>query len=180
MGKNIVAPKNAVVIDGTGKWITPGIIDVHSHLGVYSSPSVEALHDGNEMTSPITSQVWAEHSIWTQDPQFPKALAGGVTTLHILPGSANLFGGRGVTIKNISSRTVQGMKFPDAPYSLKMACGENPKRVYGKEKKQAPGSRMGNFAGYRQTWIKAKEYQRKKIQRRPRKRFTDGNASGSS
>ena len=78
------------------------------------------------MTNPNTAEVWAEHSIWPQDPQFDLALAGGVTTMQILPGSANLFGGRGVTVKNVPSRTEQGMKFPGAPYGLKMACGENP------------------------------------------------------
>ncbi len=146
-----------VVIDAQGKFITPGLIDVHSHLGDYPSPAYAPHSDGNEATSPVTAEVWAEHSVWPQDPQFPLALAGGVTTLQILPGSANLFGGRSVTLKNVSSRTVQGMKFPGAPYGLKMACGENPKRVYG-TRKQSPATRMGNFAGYRQAWIKAQEY----------------------
>ena len=146
------------VIDAEGKWVTPGIIDVHSHLGNYPSPSYRGSSDGNEATSPVTSEVWAEHSVWPQDPQFPLALAGGVTTLQVLPGSANLFGGRSVTVKNVWSRTVQGMKFPGAPYGLKMACGENPKRVYGR-KGSAPSTRMGNFAGYREAWIDALEYQ---------------------
>jgi imidazolonepropionase-like amidohydrolase len=160
IGKQIYIPTGAQVIDGNGKWVSPGLIDVHSHLGVYPSPEHEANQDGNEISSPNTAQVWAEHSVWTQDPQFTLALAGGVTSIQILPGSANLFGGRGVTLKNIPSRTVQGMKFPGAPYSLKMACGENPKRVYG-ERKQAPASRMANVAGYRAAWIAAAEYNRK-------------------
>ena len=159
IAKNIVDDQ-AKIIDGVGKWLTPGIIDVHSHLGVYPSPSINATSDGNESTSPNTARVWAEHSVWPQDPQFGLALAGGVTTLQILPGSANLFGGRGVTLKNVPSRTVQGMKFPGAPQSLKMACGENPKRVYG-GKSKSPSTRMGNVAGYRAAWIKAKEYQEK-------------------
>lgn len=150
-------PDTAVRIDGTGKWVTPGLIDVHSHLGDYPAPSVKSTSDGNEATSPNTAHVWAEHSVWPQDPQFPLALAGGVTTLQILPGSANLFGGRGVTLKNVPSRTVQGMKFPGAKHSLKMACGENPKRVYGNQGK-SPGTRMGNMAGYRTAWAKAREY----------------------
>jgi len=149
-------------IDGAGKFVTPGVIDIHSHLGVYPSPGVDAHQDGNEMTSPTTPQVWAEHSVWPQDPGFSRALAnGGVTTLQILPGSANLIGGRSVVLKNVPSRTVQGMKFPDAPYGMKMACGENPKRVYG-AKGQMPSTRMGNFAVDRQTWIKAAEYKRKR------------------
>ena len=145
------------VVDGAGRWLTPGIIDVHSHLGAYPSPSVDSTSDGNEMTAPNTAHVWIEHSVWPQDPQFGLALAGGVTTLHILPGSANLFGGRGVTLKNVPSRTVQGMKFPGAPQSLKMACGENPKRLYG-EKEMAPMTRMGNVAGYRGAWAQAVSY----------------------
>ena len=148
------------VIEAKGQWLTPGIIDVHSHLGVYPSPSVASTSDGNEATAPSTAQVWAEHSVWPQDPQFSLALEGGVTSLQILPGSANLFGGRGVTLKNVPSRTVMGMKFPDAPHGLKMACGENPKRVYG-TRKSAPSTRMGNVAGYRAEWIKALEYKAK-------------------
>lgn len=148
------------VIDGTGKWLTPGIIDVHSHLGVYPSPEVASTADGNELTDPNSAGVWAEHSVWPQDPQFGLALAGGVTSLHILPGSGNLFGGRGVTLKNVPSRTMQGMKFPGAPQSLKMACGENPKRIYG-EKEQAPSTRMGNVAGYRAAWAAAAAYRDK-------------------
>jgi len=149
----------ATILDAGGRFVTPGIIDIHSHLGNYASPGVNAHGDGNEITSPITSEVFAEHGVWPQDPGFDEALQGGVTTLHILPGSANLFGGRGVTLRNAPSRTVQGMKFPDAPYTLKMACGENPKRVYGD--KGGPGSRMGNIAGYRKNWIKAAEYKKK-------------------
>ncbi|MGJ8564861.1 MAG: amidohydrolase [Alphaproteobacteria bacterium] len=146
-------------VDAGGRFVTPGIIDIHSHLGNYPTPGVNAHSDGNEVTNPITSEVYAEHGVWPQDPGFDEALQGGVTTLHILPGSANLFGGRGVTLRNVPSRTVQGMKLPDAPYTLKMACGENPKRVYGS--KGGPDSRMGNVAGYRKNWIKAQEYQKK-------------------
>jgi len=158
IGRNLTALKTKV-IDLKGKWLTPGIIDVHSHLGVYPSPQVESHSDGNEMTSPNTSEVWAEHSIWPQDPGFEAARAGGITSLQILPGSANLFGGRSVTLRNIPSHTMQGMKFVDAPYGLKMACGENPKRVYG-SRKILPSTRMGNVAGYRSAWLAATEYKR--------------------
>lgn len=165
VGEDLGAPDGATVIEAAGKWVTPGIIDNHSHLGVYPSPSVSAHGDGNEISGAVTSEVWAEHGIWPQDPGFPRALAGGVTSMQILPGSANLFGGRGVTLKNVPARTVQGMKFPDAPYTLKMACGENPKRVYGYGGGRFPGgapySRMGNVAGYRMAWAKAVEYKRK-------------------
>ncbi len=157
VGASLQAPAGVTVVDGTGKWVTPGIIDAHSHLGVYASPGVDANADGNELTNPDTAEVWAEHSVWPQDPQFPLALAGGVTTQQILPGSGNLFGGRSVTVKNVPALGVYGMKFPGAPYGLKMACGENPKRVYG-EKGRAPSTRMGNVAGYRAAWIKARKY----------------------
>lgn len=157
-GADMAIPDGYTRIDGTGKFVTPGVIDIHSHLGVYPSPGVDALADGNEMTSPTTPDVWAEHSVWPQDPGFTRALAnGGVTSLQILPGSGNLIGGRAVTLKNVPSITVQGMKFPGAPYSLKMACGENPKRVYG-EKGQKPSTRMGNFSVDRQAWIDARQY----------------------
>ena len=160
-GPELASPAGAIEIDGTGKFVTPGIIDVHSHLGDYPSPGVQALSDGNEATSPARPEVWAEHSVWPQDPGFSRALInGGVTTLQILPGSANLFGGRSVVLKNVPARTAQGMKFPGAPYGLKMACGENPKRVYG-SKGNMPQTRMGNIAYTRAVWIKAQAYKRK-------------------
>ena len=157
VGEGVIAP-GASEVDASGQWITPGLIDVHSHLGVYPSPGVAAHSDGNEATAPVTAEVWAEHSVWPQDPGFLRALAGGVTAMQILPGSANLFGGRGVTLKNVPSISYQGMKFPDAPHGLKMACGENPKRVYG-GRTQAPSTRMGNVAAYRSAWIRAQRYQ---------------------
>jgi imidazolonepropionase-like amidohydrolase len=150
---------SATVIDAQGRWVTPGLIDVHSHLGVYASPGVNASQDGNEATDPVTAGVWAEHSVWPQDPGFETALEGGVTTLQVLPGSANLIGGRGVTLRNVHATTYQAMKFPGAPQGLKMACGENPKRVYG-DKDRAPSTRMGNVAGYRQAFADAQDYQR--------------------
>ncbi len=158
LGEIIDPPSGTAEFSVKGKWLTPGLIDVHSHMGVYASPGTSNHSDGNEMTKPVTGEVWAEHSVWPQDPQFEKALAGGVTTAQILPGSGNLIGGRGVTLKNVASISVQGMKFPDAPYSLKMACGENPKRFYGGQGR-SPATRMGNMAGYRTAWIKAQDYQ---------------------
>jgi imidazolonepropionase-like amidohydrolase len=159
-GPETPLPAGAFVIDAHRKWVTPGIIDVHSHLGDYPSPGTESHGDGNEATAPARPDVWAEHSVWPHDPGFSRALAnGGVTALQILPGSANLFGGRSVTLKNVPARTVQGMKFPGAPYGLKMACGENPKRVYGS--KGGPSTRMGNIATTRATWLKAAAYKRK-------------------
>ncbi|RPE75889.1 amidohydrolase [Vulcaniibacterium tengchongense] len=171
VGAGLGAPADATVVDATGKWVTPGLIDVHSHLGVYPSPGVSAHSDGNEMTAPTTPNVWAEHSVWPQDPGFATALAGGITSLQVLPGSANLIGGRGVTLKNVPATSYQAMKFPGAPWGLKMACGENPKRVYGG--KSGPATRMGNVAGYRAAFIDAAEYLRKnggKQEEAPKKR----------
>jgi len=160
VGPAVDAPADAVVIDGAGKYVTPGIIDTHSHVGAGGAPggSGTLTNDVNEATSPVTAQVWVEHSVWPQDAQFPRTLAGGVTTIQVLPGSANLIGGRSVTLKVVPSRSVQGMKFPGAKYGLKMACGENPKRVYAQ---RGPSTRMGNVAGYRAAWIQAEAYRRR-------------------
>ncbi|HYT04946.1 MAG TPA: amidohydrolase family protein [Gemmatimonadales bacterium] len=158
VGEKVDAPADAVIVDGTGKYVTPGIIDVHSHLGVYAAPGTDAESDGNEATNPVTAEVWAEHSFWPQDPQIPLAIAGGVTTIQALPGSANLIGGRSAVLKLVPARTVQEMKFPGARYGLKMACGENPKRVY---RNRGPSTRMGNMAGYREAFSQAESYRRK-------------------
>jgi imidazolonepropionase-like amidohydrolase len=157
VGERVDAPAGVRVIDARGKYVTPGVIDTHSHLGAYPSPGVDAHSDGNEATNPVTANVWVEHSVWPQDPGFSRALAGGITTLQILPGSANLIGGRSVVLKNVPARTAQAMKFPDAPYGLKIACGENPKRVY---RSRGPSTRMGNMAGYRDAFIRAENYRR--------------------
>ncbi len=155
VGTSVQAPSDAQIVDGTGKFVTPGIIDTHSHLGVYAAPGTAAESDGNEATNPVTAEVWAEHSIWPQDPQIPLAIAGGVTVMQVLPGSANLIGGRSATVRLVPARTVQEMKFPGAPYGMKMACGENPKRVY---QTRGPSTRMGNMAGDRAAFIQAEEY----------------------
>ncbi len=158
VGNAVTAPAGAETIDGTGKWVTPGLIDSHSHLGVYGAPGTFAESDGNEATNPVTAEVWAEHSVWPQDPQMPLAVAGGITVIEVLPGSANLIGGRSVTLRLIPARTVQEMKFPGAPYSVKMACGENPKRVY---QSRGPSTRMGNMAGYRSAYLAAERYRQR-------------------
>jgi imidazolonepropionase-like amidohydrolase len=157
---DVPTPADAIRVDGTGKYVTPGIIDPHSHLGVDAAPGTEAEADVNELTNPVTAEVWAEHSVWPQDPEIPLAIAGGVTTIQVFPGSGNLIGGRTVVLKLIPARTVQEMKFPGARYGLKMACGENPKRVYGR-RHQFPSTRMGNMAGYREAFIEAEQYRRR-------------------
>jgi imidazolonepropionase-like amidohydrolase len=160
IGTGLQAPPGAVVIDARQRWITPGVVDIHSHDGDFPAPytSADLKHsDVNETTDPNTANVWAEHSITVQDPSFSRALASGVTTLHVLPGSTNLFGGRSVVLKPVPATTVQAMKFPGAPYGLKMACGENPKYNYG-DKDRFPSSRMGNVAGFREAWLHARAY----------------------
>lgn len=150
-----------VTIDGKGRWVTPGIIDVHSHLGVYASPGTGSHSDGNEIGEPVTADAWAEHGVWPQDAGFIAAAAGGITALQILPGSANLIGGRSVTLKNVPGRVQQDMKFPGAPHGVKFACGENPKRVYGRGNNplsKRPFTRMGNIAGMRQAFADAEHY----------------------
>jgi len=145
------------MIDLRGRWLTPGLIDPHSHLGVYPSPSLRATDDGNEATSPNTAGVWAEHSFWAEDPGIERAVRGGVTTIQVLPGSANLFGGRGVVLHLRPMRGARAMRFPGAPDTLKMACGENPKRVYG-GRGGAPSTRMGNVRGQREGFANAAKW----------------------
>jgi len=147
----------ATVLDIPGQFVTPGLIDAHSHLGVYPAPGFLAHGDGNEATAPVTAGVWAEHGLWPQDPGIERAVAGGVTSMLVLPGSANLIGGRGVTVRLVPARGSRAMRFPGAPDVLKLACGENPKRVYG-DKNQAPQTRMGNLRGQREAFFAAQRY----------------------
>ena len=163
LGRGLAVPAGAAVIQAKGRWVTPGIIDIHSHDGDFPMPytSQQLGHpDVSETAEPNEAGVLAEQSMLAQDPDFSRALAGGVTTLQILPGSDDLFGGRTVVVKDVPAVTIQAMKFPGAPQGLKMACGENPEHQFG-DKGRFPSSRMGNFAGYREGWIKAREYRRK-------------------
>ena len=160
VGPGLEAPASVVRIDANGRWVTPGIVDPHSHLGVFPTPYTDedAQHsDVSEDTGPNTAQVWAQHSINVQDPGFSRALAGGVTTLQVMPGSKNLFGGRTIVLRNVPSSTVQGMVFPGAPFGLKIACGENVVHAYG-DSGGFPVSRMGAVSGQREAMIAARKY----------------------
>jgi imidazolonepropionase-like amidohydrolase len=159
VGRDVAIPEGATVIDAAGKFLMPGIIDTHSHMGVYSWPEVPANSDGNEATHPIMAHVRAEDGVNVQDPAFKRALAGGVTTIQILPGSANMVGGESFVCKLRLGGGTDRMRFEGAPRGIKMASGENPKRVYG-GRGQLPSTRMGNFAVLREHFEKAREYQR--------------------
>lgn len=156
VGKSVAIPGDAIRIDGSGRFVTPGLIDTHSHIGVYSSPDTDANSDGNEAVAPTTPYARARYGYWAQDPQITRARAGGVTTALILPGSANLIGGSGYTTIMRPGGVASDHVFPGAPPTIKMACGENPKRVYGK--KGGPQTRMGLYAAFRAAFQKAAEY----------------------
>jgi imidazolonepropionase-like amidohydrolase len=160
VGAGIVPPPGVTVIEAQGRWVTPGIVDPHSHLGNFPTPfTAEDVTgtDVNENSEPNTAHVWSQHSINVQDPGFARALAGGVTTLQIMPGSMNLFGGRSIVLRNVAAPTVQGMIFPDAPFGMKMACGENVVRAYSSTGRP-PISRMGAIAMQRMAWLEARRY----------------------
>ncbi|MBL8628959.1 MAG: amidohydrolase family protein, partial [Rhodospirillaceae bacterium] len=117
----------------------------------------ESPTDVNEVSDPNSANVWAEHSINVHDANFLSSLAAGLTTIHVLPGSSTLFGGRTVVLKNVPASTVQGKKFPGAKQGVKIACGSNPKGNFG-SKGRFPSSRMGNVAGHREGWSAARAY----------------------
>jgi imidazolonepropionase-like amidohydrolase len=157
----IKIPDNAKVINCKGKYIMPGIIDTHSHMGVYSWPAVRGNADGNELVDPITPHIRAEDAVNLEDPAFKRAVAGGVTTVHIIPGSGNVIAGLGVVIKlRIGAKSIEQLKFKQAIATMKMAIGENPKGIYG-GKGKTPATRMGIFALLRETFEKTKQYQKR-------------------
>ena len=159
VGAEVVIPEGAEVLDASGGFLMPGIIDVHSHMGVYPWPSARAHGDGNEAIDPVTARVRAEDSVHVSDPAFSRARAGGVTTVQILPGSANLVGGESSVLKLRPSRTLENMQFVGAPRGIKMACGENPKRVYGDDI-HGPSTRMGSLASMRAAFQAARDYRK--------------------
>src|SRR3954467_14064665 len=150
-GATVNAPASATVIDAGGKYVTPGIIDSHSHMALRD--------DVNEATSPIVPHMRMIDAFDYTDKAIYRALAGGVTSALLLHGSADMIGGQAVVIKTKYGLDRDELLFPGAPQSIKFASGENPKRVYG-GRKQLPSTRMGNFAVQRAALQEAKEYMR--------------------
>lgn len=166
VGVGVPVPAGAEVIDATGMFLMPGIIDPHSHMGDYPWPDGGGHGDGNEATEPFTPRVWAGDSVDLEDPAFALARAGGVTTIQVLPGSANLIGGRSVVLKLRPRRLLDEMIFAAAPPGIKMAIGENPKRVYGGATDDDQiQTRMGEFAALRREFQAALDY--REARRRP-------------
>lgn len=155
VGRDVAVPDGAEVINACGKWVTPGLIDAHSHLAVFGEPGIPATDDGNERTDPVTAQVRGVDALNPQDPAIPKVVAGGVTAVYTGPGSANIIGGTGMVIK-LRGRTAEEMVIPGTE-GLKMALGENPKRNYGEQRKM-PATRMGNAAVLREALVAAQTY----------------------
>lgn len=152
VGKDISIPEGIKVIDARGKYIMPGIIDSHTHI---------ALTDVNEATHPVTPQIWMKEALEPSNHAILKTLAGGVTTVKTMHGSANVIGGVNVTMKLKYNHPVEEMIIDEARQQLKMALGENPKRLYGERRNQMPSTRMGTAFVMRNAFLKAQEYKEK-------------------
>jgi len=156
LGTEVVIPKDAQVFDASGKVVMPGLIDAHCHVGLWPEGVGRDHSDGNEMTDPITPHLRAMDAIHPADPAFPELVEAGVTTVLTGPGSGNLIGGQWVCLKTAPKASVEEMILQE-PAGMKMALGENPKRVYGDQKK-APSTRMGNAATLRAALVDAQNY----------------------
>lgn len=171
VGAKVKIPKDAEVIDAKGCWVTPGLIDCHTHISNFYEPrNMPSLAtDGNEMSDPITPQVRAMDALNPFDMAIPITRAAGFTTVCTLPGSGNLIGGTGICLK-LRGTTAEDMIIPGTE-QMKMALGENPKRAHGYERKVMPITRMGSAALVRQTLFDAKVYsdQLKAAEKDPKK-----------
>lgn len=143
------------IIDAEGRYVIPGLIDAHCHVGLFADSTGFEGADGNEDSDPITPQLRAIDGIYPQDRAFSEARKAGITTVVTGPGSANAIGGQFAAVKT-AGICVDDM-IVKAPCAMKMALGENPKSVYN-EKEQTPVTRMGTLAIIRETLIKAKNY----------------------
>jgi imidazolonepropionase-like amidohydrolase len=155
LGPDLPVPGDTPVFDAEGAWLLPGFIDAHVHLGMHPEGEHEAGSDVNEMTDPNMAAVRAIDAIDPFDPGFDDALAGGVTTVNVNPGSGNPIGGQTVAI-HTHGRYVDEMVLR-APSGIKSALGENPKRIHG-AKDRTPSTRLGNAMVIRQGFIEAQNY----------------------
>jgi imidazolonepropionase-like amidohydrolase len=155
----VKVPGGAVEHDLAGKTLIPGLVDTHSHIGLWSRPAVQANSDGNEGSGAVQSGLRAIDAVNPDDPGIRMALAGGVTTANIMPGSGNVIGGQTVYVK-LRGRTVEEMRIPGTVGGLKMANGENPKRANFERRKQPPATRMKLAAMQREQFVKARDYRR--------------------
>ncbi|MGW4404219.1 amidohydrolase [Nonomuraea sp. NPDC004702] len=159
VGRDVTIPDSATVVDADGGWVLPGFVEAHGHLGVYEEAEGWAGNDTNEMTDPNGARLRALDAINPADQGFADALSGGVTTVVIKPGSGNPIGGQTVAVK-CWGRSVDEMLVRE-PVSVKSALGENPKRVYGDQKK-LPSTRQGVAAVIRDALMKAQDYKARK------------------
>ncbi len=158
VGADVTIPQDAQVIDVEGRIITPGFIDAHTHMGIDEEIHQPIGDDCNEMTEPNTAELRAMDAINYRDLSFQDAIKAGITTVMITPGSANVFGGL-ITVMKTAGKTYRDMLI-NGEAGLKMAFGENPKRVYG-DKDKTPSTRMATMAIARQGFYEAKEYLKK-------------------
>lgn len=160
VGQDLSIPPEAQVIDASGWYVMPGMIDAHSHLGVLGEPWIWSHDDVNELVDPVTPHLRAIDSLNPDDVAFKEVVAAGITTVYTGPGSGNVVGGTGIAIK-LRGVSADEMVIPNTE-GMKMALGENPKRVYGRDQKKSPATRMGNAGLLRESLVKAENYLNKK------------------